>query len=257
MDDPVQTNSFIREIIERQKSSICGLAVTKSGRLTLQKNKSKIEYIISLFLIMGLYHFMKNSMITGYHHFKKKMHSKWPAVVKDPSIAGIAQKYDIKTWQIQTPNNKSFLSELQEMDIDIIVNQSQNILKSGLLSIPKIGVLNRHNALLPKNRGRLTPFWVLYNKEKETAVSIHFVTEELDGGDIIVQKRFAVGKKDNFNSIVKKNYQLAPQAMLEALDILAKDQKNYIKNDDTKATYNTTPSFKEAWKYRRGRLFKI
>jgi len=58
------------------------------------------------------------------------------------------------------------------------------------LNIPKIGVLNRHNALLPKNRGRLTPFWVLYKGETETGVSIHFVTEDLDAGDIIVQKKF-------------------------------------------------------------------
>jgi methionyl-tRNA formyltransferase len=45
-----------------------------------------------------------------------------------------------------------------------------------------IGVINRHNALLPKNRGRLTPFWVLYKGEKETGVSIHFIDEGIDSG---------------------------------------------------------------------------
>lgn len=73
------------------------------------------------------------------------------------------------------------------MDVDLIINQNQNILKKELLSIPKIGVINRHNALLPKNMGRLTPFWVLYKGEKVSGVSIHFVTEELNAGDIIVQ----------------------------------------------------------------------
>ena len=36
---------------------------------------------------------------------------------------------------------------------------------------------------MPKNRGRLTPFWVSYNKEIETGVSIHFVEEGIDSGD--------------------------------------------------------------------------
>lgn len=104
------------------------------------------------------------------------------------------------------------------MEIDVIINQSQNILKDEILSIPRIGVINRHNSLLPKNRGRLTPFWVLYKGKKETGISIHFVTKQLDAGDITVQKRFPNEKKDNFNTIVKKNYELAPIDMLVALD---------------------------------------
>src|SRR6056297_3998910 len=61
----------------------------------------------------------------------------------------------------------------------------------------------RSGDLLPKNRGRLTPFWVLYKGEKETGVSIHFVTEGIDAGEIIVQKKFPITSKDTFNTIVK------------------------------------------------------
>ena len=84
----------------------------------------------------------------------------------------------IKTFEIENPNSKKFLNEPRKLDPDIIINQSQSIIKEGLLQVPKIGVINRHNALLPKNRGRLTPFWVLYKGEKETGVSIHFVDEK-------------------------------------------------------------------------------
>ena len=93
-----------------------------------------------------------------------------------------------------------------------------------------------------------------YKKEKETGVSIHFVTEELDAGDIIIQKRFPIEKGDNFNRIVKKNYQLAPIAMLEALDKLERGERSFIENNDDLATYNTVPTFKEALRYRIGRF---
>jgi len=257
MDDPVQTKSFISKIIEARKNDIVGLAISKGDRLTIQKNKSKYEYVLSLLLIMGFYHFAKNSFITITHKIRKKLNSILPSIILDPTINRIAQDNGIKTWAIKTPNNKQFLEEIRQLDIDVIINQSQNILKSELLSIPKIGVINRHNALLPKNRGRLTPFWVLYKGEKETGVSIHFVTEELDAGDIIIQKKFPIAKNDNFNTIVKKNYELAPLAMLEALDKLDKGNNTFKNNVDSEATYNTTPTLAEAWEYRKRNLMGI
>ncbi len=126
-----------------------------------------------------------------------------------------------------------------------------------MLSIPKIGVLNRHNALLPRNRGRLTPFWVIYNSEKETGVTIHFVEEGIDSGEILIQKRYKVEVDDNFNTLVNKNYAIASKAMIEAIELLETGFLDFMPNDDEKATYNTTPMFKEALNYRMKRLFNI
>lgn len=254
MDDPVQTKQFIRRIIDARDKDIVGIAVPKGNRITLSKGKSKYEYLFSLFLIMGFYHFFKNAFISILHKFKKILHSM--GLCPDPTILGYAKMKGIATFKIETPNNLEFQEKLKKLNPDIIINQSQNILKKELLEIPTIGVINRHNALLPKNRGRLSPFWVLYKGEKETGVSIHFVEEALDSGDIIVQEKYPVTEKDNFNTLVKKNYQLAPKAMLMAIDLLENGYKDFIPNNDNQATYNTTPTLKEAWQYRKRRIFR-
>lgn len=248
MDDPVQTKDFIKQIIEKRKDNIIGLAVSKGDRLTLSKGKSKYEYIFSLFLIMGLYHFSKNVVISLFHKFKILLYKS--NLITDPSILGYAEQQNIPTFRIKSPNSVNFLDIITRLKPDIIINQSQSIIKKDLLALPSIGVINRHNALLPKNRGRLTPFWVLYKGEKETGVSIHFVEEGLDSGDIIVQKKIKIDKGDSFNTIVKKNYRIAPQAMLEAINKLELNQESFLKNDDNLATYNSTPTLKEAWTYR-------
>lgn len=253
MDDPVQTKDFIAKIIDAKQDQVIGLAVPNGDRLTLSKGKSKYEYLISLMLIMGPYHFIRNSFITVWHKIKKKLHSL--GLAKDPTIMGYAQKKGIPVHRIKTANSKKFQEMLSELKPDVIINQSQSIIKRGLLDIPSIGVLNRHNALLPKNRGRLTPFWVAFKRETETGVSIHFVDEGIDAGEIIVQEKYPVSKKDTFNSLVKKNYQIAPQAMIKALDLLESGHRDFIPNDDAQATYNTTPSLAEAWQYRKGRIF--
>ncbi len=254
MDDPVQTYGFIKNIIDAKKDQIVGVAVPKGDRLTLSKGKSKYVYLLSLLLIMGPYYFFKNSINTINHKLKLKLAGL--GLLKDPSILGYAKRMSIPVKKIKTPNSKKFRDYLKTLDIDIIINQSQSFLKKELLEIPKIGVLNRHNALLPKNRGRLTPFWVLYKGEKETGVSIHFVEESLDSGSIIVQKKYQVTAKDNFNSLVKKNYSIASQAMIEAIDILESGATEFMDNDDSEATYNSTPTLREAFLFRLGRKRK-
>jgi len=85
----------------------------------------------------------------------KKFHVKKPL-----SIIRIAQELDIPTWEVDTVNDAKFLAILEELKPDLIINQAQEIVKSGFINIPPYGVLNRHSSLLPKNRGRLTPFWL-------------------------------------------------------------------------------------------------
>ena len=246
MDDPVQTRSFIQHIIDHRKNDIVGLAVSKGDRLTIGK-RSKLVYIFSLLLIMGVPAFVRNAWITVFDKVQKKLSK--IGLAKNPSILNYAKSQGIPVWDIKTPNNKMFQEELKALNPDVIINQSQSIIKKDLLNIPNIGVINRHNALLPKNRGRLTPFWVLYKQEKETGVSIHFIEEGIDSGDIIVQKKFSISSKDTFSSIVKKNYEIAPLAMLEALDILEQDNYDLLPNDDDLASYNSVPTLKEAWRF--------
>ena len=188
-------------------------------------------------------------MLTLSFKVRKKLSSIFNSI-KFPSILAFADENNIPTFKITSPNTEFFQKKLKELKPDVIINQSQSILKKELLQIPTIGTINRHNALLPKNRGRLTPFWVLYRKEKETGVSIHFVNEGIDSGDIIVQEKFEVAPNETFNSLVKKNYQVAPKAMLKALEILEKGNYTLIKNTEALATYNSTPSLMEAMRYR-------
>jgi len=255
MDDPVYTLPFIKEIIQTRRKDVVGVAVSKGDRLTIGKKRSKLVYLLSLLLIMGPVHFFIYSFKEISFKIWKKLSAKF-AFIKSPSILQFAQDQGIVSFNVKTVNSKIFLEKLRDLKPDVIINQAQNILKKDFLSIPKIGVINRHNALLPKNRGRLTPFWVLYKGEKETGISIHFVEEGIDSGDIIVQKRFKVEAKDTFNSIVKKNYQIAPKAILEALDALESGNYELITNKNEEATYNTVPTFVDAWRYRRNRMVK-
>lgn len=251
MDDPVQTIPFMQQIIDARKDDIVALVTAKGDRLRIGKKRSKFVYVLSLLLIMGVPYFIENTITTLWFKFRMKL-SKYLGL-SSPSIRSYAAKKGIPIYDVKGLRSSAFLNELRGLKPDVIIHQSQNIVRKELLEIPTIGVLNRHNALLPKNRGRLTPFWVLYKGETETGVSIHFVDEGIDSGEIVVQRRFAIEKSDTFRSVVNKNYALAANAMLEALDKLEQGERSFIVNNDDEATYNTVPSFRDAWNFRMRR----
>ena len=254
MEDPVYTLPFIKEIIKARKDDIVGVATAKGDRLKIGKKRSKYVYLLSLLLIVGIPYFIRYALTSIGFKLRKEL-SKFE-LVASPSILAFAEKEGIPTFALKSPNNKVFLDQLRDIRPDVIIHQSQNIVKNELLSIPTIGTLNRHNALLPKNRGRLTPFWVLYKGDAETGVSIHFVEEGLDAGPIVVQERFPITPKDTFNSIVRKNYEIVPGAMMKALDRLERGETDHLPNPDDEATYNTVPSLQDAWRFRLGKKYE-
>ncbi len=254
MDEPVYTNPFIKKIIKARKKDIVGVAVTDGSRLTIGPKRSKSVYLVSLLLIMGFPYFFRSVCISMGNKLKNRFSSTC-RFYRSSAIIEYASQLGIATYWINAIDDV-FIRKIEEIQPDIIINQSQNIIKKKLLDIPKMGVLNRHNALLPKNRGRLTPFWVLYHGEQETGVSIHFLTEGIDDGDIVVQERFEIDERDDIHAIVKKNYEIAPYAMLKALAVIEKGDFDVIANSDRHATYNTTPTFREALTFRLGRIIK-
>jgi methionyl-tRNA formyltransferase len=254
MDDPVFTIDFVKDIIRQRKEDIIGVAIARGERLKIGKRKSKFKYLLSLLLIMGIPHFVRHAYRTV--SFKLRKNLAGYGLGKSPSLAVYTKELGIPVMEIGSPNHKDFLKALADLQPDIIINQSQYILKKQLLDIPKIGVLNRHNALLPKNRGRLTPFWVVYRGERQTGVSVHFVREGIDDGPVVVQEPFTVEPKDTFNTIVRKNYAIASCVMLKALSLLETNQYTLMENRNEEATYNSIPTLPEAWEYRKKIMFR-
>jgi methionyl-tRNA formyltransferase len=252
MEDPVYTVDFIKSIISARHKDIVSFTIARGNRFTIGDKRSRMAYLFSLLLIMGFPCFFQYVFKTLVYKLRRKV-----ALGADSSLAGFARRHGISVDYTDDPNRQDYLDRLKALAPDVIINQSQFIIKKGLFAAAPMGMLNRHNALLPKNRGRLTPFWVLYKGEKVTGVSIHFVEEGIDSGPIVVQKRFPVEQGETFGSLVQKNYKHAASAMLEALDKLERGDVNYLLNPDSEATYNTVPTLREAWDYRKKRLFRF
>jgi UDP-4-amino-4-deoxy-L-arabinose formyltransferase/UDP-glucuronic acid dehydrogenase (UDP-4-keto-hexauronic acid decarboxylating) len=136
------------------------------------------------------------------------------------SVAQLAASRNIPVYAPEDINHPLWVKKIRELEPDILFSlYYRHLVQSPILDIPPKGCLNLHGSLLPKYRGRVPINWVLVNGEKETGVTLHYMTPRPDDGDIVCQKRIPISQEDTARSLHEK----AAAATLEMLDeILAR-----------------------------------
>jgi methionyl-tRNA formyltransferase len=104
-------------------------------------------------------------------------------------------------------NSLEFIKTVKSYNVDLLVSMSFNqIFKSQILNIPKLGVINCHAGKLPFYRGRNILNWALINDEKEFGITVHYVDEGIDTGDILKQKCYPISENYDYNTLLEIAY---------------------------------------------------
>lgn len=123
------------------------------------------------------------------------------------------------------------LSEIKDklngFDLGIVVAYGLIIPKKIIALFPK-GIINLHPSLLPKYRGASPIQWALLNGEEETGISIIYLTEELDSGDIIVQRKVKILPEDNAETLSARLSIIGADVLEEAIRLIEEDRVNPI-----------------------------
>lgn len=102
-------------------------------------------------------------------------------------------------------NAPSVIAWVSDFEPDILVSVScPQRIKKTLLSIPKVAALNIHSSLLPSYAGLAPYFWVLANGEKQTGVTVHYMSEKFDEGNILSQAVLDVRPSESAFSLFQR-----------------------------------------------------
>ena len=119
----------------------------------------------------------------------------------------------------------------------IVVMAYGQILPREALEIPRIACLNLHASLLPRWRGAAPIQAAIAAGDPETGITLMYMAEGLDTGDILLQRGIDILPTDTSGSLHNRLAQIAPDALLEALQMLAKGNAPRISQDNALATY--------------------
>src|SRR5207249_3821777 len=134
--------------------------------------------------------------------------------------------------------DQSSIEEIRALKADVIVVMAYGqILPSDVLKIPRLTCLNLHASLLPRWRGAAPIQAAIAAGDRKTGITVMYMNEGLDTGDILLQRRIEILPTDTGESLHDRLAQIAPKALLEALQLLTKEKAPRLPQENEFATY--------------------
>ncbi len=114
-----------------------------------------------------------------------------------------------------------------------------DIIPPRVFNTPRLGSICYHPSILPRYRGSSAINWAVINGEAQTGLTIFWVDQGIDTGDIILQKTVEIGPSETTGEVYfNKLYPLGVAAMVEAVDRIAEGPTTRIPQDHSKGTYD-------------------
>lgn len=173
------------------------------------------------------------------------------------SINSLCKKYSIDLRHIRNINSKDSLNKIKIMNPDLIVSYSAPcIFSKELLDIPKLGAINLHCSMLPKYSGIMPSFWVLYNNESKTGVTVHYMDDKIDNGKIIEQASVKIEKNISIFQLINTTKDIGGDLVCKVVKNIRSENIKVSDNKYSKDNYNTWPTIRDIKLFRKrgGRL---
>jgi methionyl-tRNA formyltransferase len=152
-------------------------------------------------------------------------------------IKEAAFKLHLKIYQPEKIGSATSVAQLKYLKPDLIVVAAYGqILTKEILHLPKYGCLNIHASLLPKYRGASPIHSAIAAGERQSGVTIMWMDEGLDTGDILLQETTTLRRHDTAESLHDRLATLGASALLKALPQVETGTAPRVKQDKSKAT---------------------
>jgi methionyl-tRNA formyltransferase len=136
----------------------------------------------------------------------------------DPALEAYAERLGVPFYTDPNVNRPEFIDTIRDHEADIHVSMSfDQILKAEIINLAPEGFINCHAGALPFYRGRNVLNWALINGERRFGVTVHYIDEGIDTGDIILQRFGDITLEDDYGSLLDKAVELCAETLFEAL----------------------------------------
>ena len=159
-------------------------------------------------------------------------------VLTPPPVKVEAEKLGIPVFQPERIKQSEELQTILQLKPDLIVTAAfGQILPIELLTAPKFGCINVHASLLPELRGGAPIHYAIIQGKEKTGVTIMYMAEKLDAGDILTSVEVPILEDDNVGTMHDKLSEAGAKLLSETIPKLLKNELTPIVQDEEKATF--------------------
>ena len=155
-----------------------------------------------------------------------------------PAVKQEANALGIRVLQPARVRKPEALAEIRAFSADLIVVMAYGqILPKELLEMPRIACLNLHASLLPRYRGAAPIQAAILAGDRETGITLMYMSEGLDTGDILLQRSIPIRRRETGSSLHDRLAALGPVTLEEGVKQLSTASAERIRQDDGLANY--------------------
>ncbi|MDE5413019.1 methionyl-tRNA formyltransferase [Alkalihalobacterium chitinilyticum] len=159
-------------------------------------------------------------------------------VLTPPPVKVEAEKHGLTVLQPEKIKEKEELDKVLALNPDLIVTAAfGQILPKEILETPKYGCINVHASLLPKYRGGAPIHKSIIDGQKETGITIMYMVEKLDAGDILTQTVVPIEEEDHVGSLHNTLSAAGAKLLSETIPPLIRGELQPIVQNDEEVTY--------------------
>lgn len=141
------------------------------------------------------------------------------------SVKNWAQHKNIEVYTTEKVNSPECISRIAAIKPDVIFSfYYRKMIGREILDLPRVGAFNLHGSYLPHYRGRCPVNWVIIKGEKKTGVTLHYMVEKPDAGDIVGQKAVTIETSDTAKSLYDKLCGAAKELLDEILPSINQEE---------------------------------
>jgi len=158
--------------------------------------------------------------------------------VRPSLIKELATQRGVEVLQPEKVREAGTVALLAVLAPDLLVVMAYGqILPRSLLDVPRLGAINLHASLLPRHRGAAPIHAALLADDQVSGVTVMWMNEGLDTGDILLQRECPVTSEDTAEALHDRLASLSPEALAAAFALIRADRAPRIKQEESAASY--------------------
>lgn len=160
-------------------------------------------------------------------------------ILTPPPVITRAQELGLETFQPEKIKDQEAIDYIKSFEPDIIVTAAYGqILPKSLLEFPKHRAVNVHASLLPRHRGGAPIHRSIMEGDSESGVTIMYMEEGLDSGDIISQASTPITADDTTGDLHDRLSEIGASLIVDTLSDIFNDTHTHTPQDDSHVTFS-------------------
>lgn len=151
------------------------------------------------------------------------------------SVKQFALAHKLPVLQPTNLKNPDFLTELASYKADLQIVVAFRMLPKEVWAMPALGTFNLHASLLPLYRGAAPINWAIINGEEKTGITTFFIDNQIDTGEIILQKEVEISARETAGTLHDKLMHQGAKLVIETVKLIENQQVKTSKQPNLSA----------------------